>query len=337
MNFKDYYNTLGVSRSASSEEIQKAYWKLARQYHPDVNKSSSSEDKFKEINEAYEVLRDPQKRAKYDALGNAWQTSYESGSSSSNHGNGWESYSYGRYDNFSDFLDELFGKGFRPRDSHFSDEEWFVPGEDIEAHVEITLEDAAMGGYRQMTYQEPHTGRSRTIKLNLPKGLLPGQRIRVSGKGLKGMGGAPNGDLYLIVNILPHPTFRLEGCDLHIVLPVASWEAALGNTVSIPTLNDTVKVKIPAGSSSGRKIRLRGKGFPSIYRTGDLYAEIKIIVPDQLSAEEKRLYKRLAEISGFKPRENSQSPQVLKILGKGITRFFRNLFHNWIFPPSGRL
>lgn len=337
MNSKDYYKILGVARGASSEEIQKAYRKLARQYHPDTNKSSASEEKFKELNEAYEVLKAPQKRARYDALGQSWQSLHRSGNSSSNHRAGWGSYSYGRYNNFADFLDELFGNGFSHQGNNFSDADWFTPGEDIEAHVEITLEDAALGGYRQITYQEPNTGRRRKIKLNLPKGLLPGQRVRVAGKGLKGMGGALNGDLYLVINILSHPTFRLEDSDLHMVLPVAPWEAILGNTVTVPTLNGEVNVKIPSGSSSGRKIRLRGKGFPSISGTGDLYAEIKIVVPRRLSLEEETLYKRLAQVSGFQPRTKSQSSQMLKRFGKSIMGFLRHLFNNKRSPPSGRL
>lgn len=337
MNYKDYYRILGISRSASTEEIQKAYRKLARQYHPDVNKSSSSEEKFKEINEAYEVLKDPQRRAKYDALGQAWQTSQESSDFSSSYGSGWESYSYGRYTDFAEFLEELFGKSSHSQGNDFGNTEWYVPGEDIEAHVEITLEDAAHGGYRQITYQEPYTGRRRTIKLNLPKGLLPGQRVRITGKGLKGMGGASNGDLYLIIDIVPHPIFRLENRDLHMVLPVAPWEAALGNTVSVPTLNGEVKVKIPPGSSSGRKIRLRGKGFPSISGTGDLYAEIKIVVSSRLSSEEEALYKRLAQISGFQPRANPKSFQILKSWVKGVMGFFRHLFNSLTSSPSRRL
>lgn len=323
MEFKDYYATLGVDKDVDQDEIQKAYRKLARKYHPDINKDPAAEAKFKEIGEAYEVLKDPEKRKKYDQFGAAWKQAGRGATGAPPPG--WEHviFDFGeglgggargfRFEGgegfgasgFSDFFEALFGgmggpgaarrrPGGAPRAAR---------GGDVEAEITLSLEGAAAGGRRELTLTGPQTGGSKRIAVNLPKGVRPGQRIRLSGKGAPGVGGAPAGDLYLKVRVAPDPRFRLQGKDLHTTLKVAPWEAALGADADIATLEGPVRVKVPAGTSSGRRIRLRGKGFPSKNGdAGDLFAEVAVVVPPELSAKEKELYRELAEISKFRPR-----------------------------------
>jgi curved DNA-binding protein len=317
MEFKDYYATLGVGKNATQEEIQRAYRKLARKYHPDVNKEKGAEEKFKEIGEAYEVLKDPEKRTKYDRYGTAWKAAQQGGGTPPP---GYEDVwvDFGRstegfgFSGFSDFFEQLFGTGGRRRPGTRTRDagptgtqwEWATRGEDQEARLTLSLEEAAQGGQREISLTDPITRQAKTYVVNIPKGIRGGQRIRLSGQGGKGVSGAPAGDLYLHVELLPHPTFRLEGKDLHTVLAVAPWEAALGTEVTLPTLGGAVHVKIPPGSSSGRKIRLRGKGFPDQQRgQGDLYAEIWIVVPTHLSSQERKLFEELARVSSFQARQ----------------------------------
>ncbi|RMF88337.1 MAG: J domain-containing protein [Nitrospinota bacterium] len=315
MEFKDYYAILGVPRNASQEEIQRAFRKLARQYHPDVNKSPGAEEKFKEINEAYEVLKDPEKRAKYDRFGAAWKAASQGAPPPPGAEEFYFDFDLGGeggdffrdLGGFSSFFEHLFGSGTRQRTrkgrTGTTGWEWVSRGADQEAPLSLTLEEAARGGRREVTLTDPATGMKRTLVVNIPPGIRPGQRIRLAGQGGKGTGGGPPGDLYLKVDILPHPHFRLEGRDLYTTLPVTPWEAALGGEASLPTLEGRVTVKIPPGSSSGRKIRLRGKGFPDGRGgAGDLYAEIKIVVPEQLSPRERELFEQLARVSRFKAR-----------------------------------
>jgi curved DNA-binding protein len=320
MEFKDYYATLGVGKNATQEEIQRAYRKLARKYHPDVNKAAGAEEKFKEIGEAYEVLKDPEKRAKYDRYGAAWKAAQQGGGTPPP---GYEDVwvDLGRspegfgFSEFSDFFEQLFGSGGRRAAGTRGREagpagwqwEWAARGGDQEAHLTLSLEEAAQGGQREISLTDPMTRQAKTYVVNIPKGIRPGQRIRLSGQGSKGASGAPAGDLYLHVEILPHPTFRLEGKDLHTILVAAPWEAALGSEVTLPTLGGAVHVKIPPGSSSGRKIRLRGRGFPDPKGgQGDLYAEIRIAVPERLSAQERKLFEELARVSAFQPRQQGR-------------------------------
>jgi curved DNA-binding protein len=320
MEFKDYYAILGVEKSATQEEIQRAYRKLARKYHPDVNKASGAEEKFKELGEAYEVLKDPDKRAKYDRYGSAWKAAQQSGGTPPpgyedvwfDLGGGSES--RGGFSDFSSFFEQLFGSGQRrssgrreeaPRASGWQ-WDWAARGEDQEAHLSLTLEEAVRGGQRELSFTDTTTGQTKTYMVTIPKGIRSGQRIRLAGQGGKGSRGATAGDLYLQVTILPHPRFRLDGKDLYTTLAITPWEAALGAEVTLPTLEGAVHVKIPSGSSSGRKIRLRGKGFPDPRgATGDLYAEVRIMVPEQLSSQERRLFEELAKISSFTPRATS--------------------------------
>jgi curved DNA-binding protein len=318
MEFKDYYAVLGVAKNASQEEIQRAYRKLARKYHPDINQTTGAEDKFKDLGESYEVLKDPDKRAKYDRYGAAWKAAEQGGGTPPpGYEDVWfdlggaEDFGFSGGSGFSSFFEQLFGaaagrstaKGRRGARGFAPGAQWTMPGADQEARLALTLEEASHGDEREISLSSPTTGQSKTYVVHIPKGIRPGQRIRLAGQGEKGVGGAPPGDLYLLVEILPHPMFRLEGRDLYTTVPVTPWEAALGAEVTLATLEGAVHVKIPSGSSSGRKIRLRGKGFPDPKSSpGDLYAEINIRVPETLSAEEKELFEQLAKVSRFAPR-----------------------------------
>lgn len=313
MEYKDYYATLGVKKDASDDEIQKAYRKLARKYHPDVNKAPEAEAKFKEIGEAYEVLKDSDKRQKYDQYGSAWKRAQQTGSPPP----GWEGgFDFGGFDfggggagngDFSSFFDMLFGgagrrgargAGFPPG---FGGQGF--GGGDTEATITISLEEAARGGKREIALQDPSTGQRKTLSVRIPEGVRAGQRIRLANQGQPGMNGGAAGDLYLKIEIEPDPRFKVEGSDLHTTVSVSPWEAALGGDAEVQTLDGAVRVKIPAGSSSGRKIRLRGRGlFQSGGEKGDLFAEIRILVPEKLSERERELFQQLAESSSFRAR-----------------------------------
>ena len=319
MEFKDYYTTLGVAKNASQEEIQRAYRKLARKYHPDVNKTSDAEETFKDVGEAYEVLKDPDKRAKYDRYGTAWKAAQQGGGTPPpGYEDVWfdvggaDDFKFSDNSGFSSFFEQLFGaaagqrgpaRGRRHAGGRTQSWAWNQPGADREARLALTLEEAAHGGEREISLSGPTAGEIKTYMVRIPKGVRPGQSIRLAGQGEPGVGNASPGDLYLNVELLSHATFRLEGRDLYTTVPVTPWEAALGAKVALPTLDRAVHVKIPAGSSSGRKIRLKGKGFPDAKSgAGDLYAEISIRVPEVLSVEEKKLFEQLAEVSKFAPR-----------------------------------
>lgn len=317
MDYKDYYATLGVGKKASADEIQKAYRKLARKYHPDINKSAKAEVRFKEINEAYEVLKDADKRARYDQFGSAWKQAERTGAPPpgfeeifSRFGVGGPGgfgggrpveFDLGGDGGFSSFFEALFGSGgfhatgARPRPQTA----------DQEARIALSLEDAVAGGKKEITLADPATGQQRRLRVNLPAGLRPGQKIRLAGQGVR-LPGGQRGDLYLTVETLPHPNLRVEGSDLHARLPVAPWEAALGGNARVSTLEGEVTVRVPPGSSSGRKIRLRGKGLPAgSGARGDLFAEIRVVVPETLTDGERELYEELARASDFRPRAGS--------------------------------
>ena len=318
MDFKDYYAILGVSKTASQDEIQRAYRKLARQYHPDINKESEAENKFKEIGEAYEVLKDPEKRDKYDRYGSAWKAAQQSGGTPPpGYEDVWFDISgspedaFSGFSGFSSFFEQLFGRGSQRGNAwntpgagrRESSSSWAMPGADQEAKLSLTLEEAAHGGQREISLTDPETGQTKTYSVKIPKGIRPGQRIRLAKLGGQGMGRGPAGDLYLNVDLLPNAAFRLEGRDLYTTLAVAPWEAALGAEATLSTLDGSVRVKVPPGSSSGRRIRLKGRGFPDPKGgAGDLYAEIEIVVPKSLSDDERRLFEELAQRSTFQPR-----------------------------------
>ncbi|MFE5192021.1 DnaJ C-terminal domain-containing protein [Streptomyces sp. NPDC056628] len=317
---RDFYEVLGVSRTASQDEIQQAYRKLARKYHPDVNKDPTAEERFKEINEAYSVLSDPKTRARYDRFGEDfrkvpedWEERVGAGAGvGGGPGGGFRArrtagaggprvrYSTGFGDDFGaegidveDLFGSFFGGAGRMR----------VPGADQEAELPLTVEEAYRGGRRTVTLAGPG-GEPRRFEVDVPPGVTDGQRIRLAGEGGRGSGDAPAGDLYLRVRIRPHPRFRLDGRDVYVQLPVAPWEAALGATVPVPTPGgSTAKVTVPAGSSSGRRLRLRGEGMPNPRGAdGDLYAEVRVMVPPKLSDRERELFEELAATSSFDPR-----------------------------------
>ena len=322
MEYQDYYQTLGIGKSAAADEVQKAYRKLARKYHPDVNKESEAENRFKEINEAYQVLSDPDKRSKYDQFGSAWNRAQSTGTppagfedifsafgfGGSGGGGGFRTQSSG---DFSSFFETLFGGGqVRAQTGWPQGGVRRGAGVDHETQISLTLEEAARGGQREIALRGPQ-GRRKVLKVKIPAGIRPGQKIRLAGQGGPGVGGGGRGDLFLKVNLVPHPQLRLEGSDLRTTLRIAPWEAALGGTATLPTLDGPVTVKIPPGSSSGRQIRLRGKGFPQPQgRSGDLLAEIKIVLPPELTEEEEALLRELGEISNFDPRNENQGSEA---------------------------
>ena len=326
MEYKDYYKALGVGKKASQDEIQKAYRKLARKLHPDVNKSDGAEAQFKEINEAYEVLKDPDKRSRYDRFGSAWRRAQTTGGPPSGFedifgfgfgGPGSARVEFSGADSgFSSFFDMLFGgaagEAGGPQ-ATWSTGGWPggqpsrgpTRGQDHEAQIRLTLEEAARGGDREIQMTDPQTGRTRTLRVKIPPGVRPGQRIRLANQGGAAPPGGKRGSLYLKIELLPHPRYRLEGSDLMTVLPLSPWEAALGGKVKVDTLEGERTVRIPPGSSSGRKIRLRGLGFPGPGGAkGDLYAELKIVVPEELSERERELFHELAEASPFRARRS---------------------------------
>ncbi|UCF92673.1 MAG: DnaJ domain-containing protein [Desulfobacterales bacterium] len=321
--FKDYYKTLNVARDATQDEIQRSYRKLARKYHPDLNKDSGAEEKFKEINEAYEVLRDPAKREKYDQLGSGWRQDQEFQPPP-----GWEfNFDFGSRrqggpetffwtsepGGFSDFFETLFGGDFgEARHEPAAGRSYTVsrPGADHEATLRISLEDAFRGGIKTITLQTAGPASDGRISpaekrydVKIPPGILPGQKIRLSGQGAKGTGGGASGHLYLKVEIAPHPRFRLAGRDLYITLPVTPWEAALGTHVTIPTLAGPLTLMVPPGTPSGKKLRLKAKGMPNPKGPpGDLYAVVQIEIPKNLLPQERQLFQELSRVSTFNPR-----------------------------------
>ena len=316
MEYKDYYAALGVKKDVSQDELQKVYRKLARKYHPDVNKDPAAEARFKEIGEAYEVLKDPAKRKKYDQYGNAWKTAQQTGRAPE----GWEGFdfsgggagggfNFGGSEGFSSFFDMLFGGGMGGAGRRGG---WTTTGgggsfardgESSEAALEITLDEALHGGQREIALTDPQTRRTRNLTVKIPKGIRAGQKIRLAGQGNPGMGAGQAGDLLLRIELAPDPRFRVDGADLTVDVPLAPWEAALGAEVEVETLENTSRVRVPAGTSSGRKVRLRGKGLPMAGgERGDLYAQFKIVVPHPLSERERELFEQLAEASELRPR-----------------------------------
>lgn len=326
LKYKDYYSILGVSRSASQDDIKKAYRKLARQYHPDVNKSLSAEARFKEIGEANEVLSDAEKRKRYDQLGSNWQSGQEF-RPPPEWGNVHFDFNSGRAEpgrkqqsrggmgpedinGFSDFFETLFGRGFGGSQRGES-RDWFKRrGEDQEAEITIPLEDAYSGAKKSITLQTSDVDedgrmqrRTRTYDVKIPPGTGEGARIRLAGQGSEGVAGGQAGDLYLKVHIAPHELYTLKGNDLDVDLPVAPWEAVLGATVNVSTPGGTAVINLPPGCRSGQRVRLKGKGMPyGRGEAGDLYAVIQIVVPSRLSAKEKELFVELAKVSSFNPR-----------------------------------
>jgi curved DNA-binding protein len=308
MQFKDYYQIMGVKRDATQDQIKRAYRLLSRKYHPDVSKEPDAEARFKEMAEAYEVLKEPEKRAAYDQLGADWKTGQEfrpppdwdAGFEFSGDGSAEGPAGH------SDFFESLFGRGFR---SAGGDRRSFhAQGEDHHAKVLIDLEDAFHGASRIITLRLPGVdarGRiaTREHKLNvgIPKGIREGQHIRLAGQGGPAIGEGKPGDLYLEVVFRPHPHFRAEGRDIYVDLPLAPWEAALGATVRAPTPAGVVELKIPPGSAAGRKLRLSGRGIPGD-PPGDFYAVLQIALPQADTEAARDVYRNMAETMKFNPR-----------------------------------
>lgn len=314
MEYVDYYEVMGVKRDATQDDIKRAYRKLARKFHPDVSKEVDAEARFKQVGEAYEVLKDPEKRAAYDQLG----ANFHSGEEfrpPPNWDAGFEfsgGFTGGDSGGFSDFFESIFGQrggasahraGGYARGEGFS-----ARGEDHHAKVLIDIDDAFTGATRTITLRVPKVtpdGHVRSgehsLKVKIPKGIKPGQRIRLAGQGAPGMGQGPAGDLYLEVEFRPHALYRVDGADIYLDLPVTPWEAALGAKVKVPTPGGIVDLKIPANSSQGNKLRLKGRGLPA-KKPGDLIVVITIALPRADSAEAKALYETMAKQMAFNPR-----------------------------------
>ena len=316
MKYKDYYQTMGVERGASQEEIKRAYRRLARKYHPDVSKLPDAEERFKELGEAYEVLRDPEKRAAYDQLGTSWQPG-EDFRAPPDWAEGFEFHGGGFTGTgsqaFSDFFESLFGRG--GFEAQYADRQrgFRAHGEDAHARVSIELEDAYRGATRTISLKHTETGadgrpvvRQRDIRLQIPKGIQPGQHIRLAGQGSPGVGDGRSGDLYLEVELKPHRRYRVEGKDVYFDLPVAPWEAALGAKVKVPTPDGIVDLTIPPGSSSARKLRLRGRGIPA-QPPGDFYAVLRIALPRADSEQARAAYREFRQALDFDPRAHLET------------------------------
>ncbi|WP_459615219.1 DnaJ C-terminal domain-containing protein [Bordetella sp. 2513F-2] len=308
MEFKDYYGILGVANTASDDEIRRAYRRLARRYHPDVSKESDAEARMRDVNEAYAVLGDPEKRAAYDRL--AAGVSDDGGfQPPPGWDQGFEFRGSGADRQFSEFFSSLFGGQFGQWGAYRE------RGEDHQATIEIDLEDALHGAVRDISLralvadaQGAPQVRTRTLSVRIPAGVREGQRIRLAGQGMPGQGGAPSGDLYLEVRFRPHRLYRAEGADLYLTLPVAPWEAALGATVQAPTPAGPVELAIPAGSRNGRKLRLKGRGIPG-KPPGDLYLVLDVVLPPADTPQARQAYQRMARELAFDPRQGLRDPR----------------------------
>jgi len=304
MEFKDYYGILGVARTATDEDIRRAYRRLARKYHPDVSKEPDAEARMREVNEANAVLGDPERRAAYDRLGAGVATG-EGFRAPPGWDTGFEFRDAGDAAGFSEFFESLFGG--RARDVWH---EYPERGEDHHAVIEVDLDDALHGATREVSLrglapdaQGRQQIRTRTLSVRIPAGVREGQRIRLAGQGLPGQGGAGNGDLYLEIRFKPHRLYRAEGRDLSLTLPVAPWEAALGASVQAPTPGGPVEVRVPPGSHNGSRLRLKGRGIPG-NPPGDLYLVLEVILPPADSEAAKAAYRRMAQDLAFDPRRH---------------------------------
>jgi curved DNA-binding protein len=315
---RDFYDILGVPKTASQKDIQRAYRKLARTLHPDVNKSPDAEERFKDVSEAYSVLSDPEQRKRYDTFGADFRRVPEdvdpetwaragagraragagAGGGARGFGGG-----FGGDVDFEDIFGDIFGgRAGGGRSGRGGRGGWGpIPGADQEAQIELSVEEAYHGTRRSLTVSGPEG--TRTVEVTIPAGVTDGQRIRLAGQGGRGGDGGAAGDLYLVVSIRPDSRYRVEGRDIYVRLPLAPWEAALGTTVALETPGGEAKVKVPPGTSSGRRLRLRGRGLPNPRGpAGDLFAKVQIMVPPKLSDEERRLFEQLAAVSDFDPR-----------------------------------
>ncbi len=311
MEYKDYYKTLDITRDAPQDKIKQAYRKLARKFHPDINKEPNAEQKFKEVGEAYEVLKDPEKRAAYDKFGSNWQQGqdfhpppdWDAGTEFSGTG-----FSHAEQAGFSDFFSQLFGSS-QFQQSHAGS--FSANGEDQHAKIIITLGEAWHGAKKTFTLTKPEindhgqlVNRHHTIAVTIPKGVTEGQKIRLQGQGMPGHGTGAHGDLYLEISLDKHPLFSADKRTIHLILPVTPWEAALGAAIECPTLGGTVKLNIPAGSQSGQKLRLKNRGLCSGSHSGDQIATLQIVIPAAKTDKEKDIYRNMAKIMPLNPRQS---------------------------------
>ena len=311
MDYKDYYKIMGIEKDATQDEIKRAYRKLARKYHPDVSKEADAEIRFKELGEAYEALKDPEKRAAYDQLGANWKAGQDF-----NPPPDWDAgfefggggYTGGDASEYSDFFESLFGRGFGSAQQGQQQRRYSARGEDHHAKVIIDLEDAYQGASRSISLQSPEIdnnghviNKQRTLNVKIPKGVKQGQRIRLTGQGSAGIGDSPAGDLYLEISFNPHSIYKVDGHDVYLDLPITPWEAALGAKVKVPTPNGSVDLKIAEGTTSGKKLRLKGRGIPG-KTPGDLYVIPQITLPLADTDEAKELYRKMEQELPYNPR-----------------------------------
>ena len=299
MEYKDYYKILGVERSASEADIKKAYRRLARKYHPDVSKEADAEKRFKEVGEAYEVLKDPQKRQSYDQLGANWKAGEQFRPPP-----GWENADFGGFgghaggfhnaSGFSDFFESLFGGGFAQ--SAGGGHGFQQAGQDQHALINVSIYEAYHGATKTIRLSN-----GKSLQVKIPAGITSGKKIRLSGQGSPGMGGGPSGDLYLEVTVVNDARYELQDKDIYVNVNIAPWEAALGAKVPVTTLDGQVEIKIPANSKSGRKMRLSGKGLPGS-PAGDLYVRLMIVSPPANTEKEKQFYDEMRHTFNFDPR-----------------------------------
>lgn len=311
MDFKDYYKTLGLERSVTQDEIKSAYRKMARKFHPDVNKDAGAEETFKEVGEAYEVLKDPEKRAAYDQLGANWQAG-QNFNAPPDWDDGFE-FSGGGYtqtdqESFSDFFETLFGRAQASGAGHRTNQAFHASGQDHHARITIDLKDAYEGATRTLSLRAPQVDadghvnvKERSIRVSIPKGVTEGQHIRLAGQGTPGMGQGRAGDLYLEIHFQDGSPYTLSERDVYFDLPIAPWEAALGDKVKAPTPSGSVELKVPANARTGQKLRLKGRGIPG-KPAGNLYAVLQIVVPPAKTDKDKELYQKMAREMNFNPR-----------------------------------
>lgn len=317
MEFKDYYAILGVTKDAEHKEIKKAYRKLALEFHPDMNAADDAEEKFKEVAEAYEVLKDTEKRAEYDEL-----RKYGKGQKQGfTPPPGWQSESQnlrwdGNSEDFSDFFNSVFSARRSGQESHndpfsqgYTRADYPMTGQDAELEVPIFLEDTLHSSAKTIEFMQSEVvnaqliKKKKTLKVKIPQGVVDGQRIRLKGQGGKGSQGGESGDLYLHIRLVPHPLFDVQGHDLTITLPLAPWEAILGTEITVPTLDGKVKMTVQPNSQIGQKLRMKGKGLKRKSGSGDLFAVLKIVNPPEPDEQALALWNELAKTSAFEPRK----------------------------------
>jgi len=317
MEYKDYYKIMGVDRKATQDEIKRAYRKLARKYHPDVSSEANAEARFKEVGEAYEVLKDPEKRAAYDQLGSQWKAGqdfrpppgWDAGFEFSEAGRG-RAEDFG----FSDFFESLYGR--QPHAARGTRRDVHMRGQDHHARVMVNIEDSYTGASRPITLRMPEVTpdghvvtRDRTLNVRIPKGIRQGQQIRLAGQGGAGIGDAGAGDLYLEVQFQPHPRYSVDGGDIYLDLPVTPWEAALGATVNLKTPAGNVDLKVPANSQTGKKLRLKGRGLPG-KTPGNLYVVLKIVNPPANTEKAREAYRQMQHQFQFNPRTETETSKA---------------------------